>query len=46
MTRHPIDKPGWAARAIADDGDVRDVIALMRSNYDRAIERHGVPAEV
>ena len=45
VVRHPIDKPGWAARAIEDDDDVRDVIALMRANYDRAVERHGVPAE-
>ncbi len=45
VTRHPIDKPGWAARALVDDGDVRDVIALMRSNYDRAVARHAVPAE-
>src|SRR5688500_17426437 len=35
VVRHPIDKPGWAARALDDDGDVRDVIALMRMNYDR-----------
>jgi hypothetical protein len=43
VTRHPIDKPGWAARALVDDGDVRDVIALMRSNYDRAVARNSVP---
>jgi hypothetical protein len=44
---HPVfpGKPGFGARAIADDEDVRDVIAMMRINYDRAIERHGVPAE-
>jgi len=45
VTRHPIDKPGWAARALADYDDVRDVVALMRLNYDRAVERHGVPAQ-
>lgn len=44
---HPVfpEKAGWAARRIVDDGDVRGVIALLRLNYDRAVERHGVPAE-
>ena len=34
---HPVfpDKPGPAARRIASDDDVRDVIALLRLNYDR-----------
>src|SRR4051794_33953376 len=34
---HPVfpDKQGPAARRIEDDADVRDVIALMRLNYDR-----------
>ena len=43
---HPVapDKTAWAARAIHDDDDVRDVIALLRLNYDRAIEKHGLPA--
>ncbi len=42
---HPAfpDNPGWAARRIRDEADVRDVIALMRLNYDRAVERHGLP---
>ena len=42
---HPVfpDQPGWAARRIDDEDDVRDVIALMRLNYDRVIARHGVP---
>ena len=41
---HPVapDKTAWAARAIASDDDVRDVIALMRTNYDRAVARVGV----
>ena len=43
VVRHPIDKPGWAARRIEDEEDVRDVIALLRLNYDRAIANHGVP---
>jgi hypothetical protein len=42
---HPVfpGKPGFAARAIAGEEDVRDVIALLRLNYDRAVERHGMP---
>jgi luciferase-like monooxygenase len=34
---HPVfpDKQGPAARRIANDDDVREVIALMRLNYDR-----------
>jgi hypothetical protein len=30
---------GPAARRIEDDADVRDVIALMRLNYDRLVAR-------
>jgi hypothetical protein len=43
---HPVfpGKPGFAARAIEDDGDVRDVIELLRLNYDRVTARHGLPA--
>jgi hypothetical protein len=43
---HPVfpGKPGPAARAIEDEVDVRDVIELMRLNYDRALARHGLPA--
>ena len=43
---HPVfpGKPGFAARRIETEEDVRDVIALLRLNYDRAIARHGVPA--
>ena len=43
---HPVfpDSQGPAARRITNDDDVRDVIALMRLNYDRAVARHGVPA--
>ena len=42
---HPVfpGKPGFAARAIETEEDVRDVIALLRLNYDRVVERHGVP---
>src|ERR687896_70850 len=43
---HPVfpGKPGFGARAIEDDEDVLDVIALMRINYDSAVARHGLPA--
>jgi hypothetical protein len=43
---HPVfpGKPGFGARAIEDDDDVRDVIELLRLNYDRAMARHGLPA--
>jgi hypothetical protein len=35
---HPAfpDKVAWGARRLASDDDVRDVIALLRLNYDRA----------
>ena len=41
ITYHPVfpGKPGFAARAIADDADVEDVIALLRLNYDRSAAR-------
>jgi hypothetical protein len=37
IVEHPVfrDKRGPAARRIDDESDVRDVIALMRLNYDR-----------
>jgi hypothetical protein len=42
---HPVfpDKQGPAARRIEDEADVRDVIELMRLNYQRVVTRHGVP---
>jgi hypothetical protein len=42
---HPVfpDSQGPAARRIEDEADVRDVIELLRLNYDRAVARHGVP---
>jgi hypothetical protein len=42
---HPVfpGKEGPAARRIETDDDVTDVIALMRLNYDRIVERHGLP---
>ena len=41
VVHHPVfpDKAGPAARRIEDEEDVRDVIALMRLNYDRADAR-------
>jgi hypothetical protein len=44
---HPVfpDSQGPAARRIEDEADVRDVIALLRLNYDRVVARYGLPAE-
>ena len=44
---HPVfpGRPAHAARAIEDEDDVRDVIAMMRLNYDRLVERYGLPGE-
>lgn len=38
---HPVfpGRVGPASRRIESDEDVRDVIAMMRLNYDRAVER-------
>ena len=43
---HPVfpDRQGPAARRIEDADDVRDVIELLRLNYQRVVTRHGVPA--
>jgi hypothetical protein len=45
VTHHPVfpDKVGPAARRIGSDADIRDVIELMRLNYQRVVTRHGVP---
>jgi Family of unknown function (DUF5519) len=39
IVEHPVfpGKQGPAARRIDDESDVRDVIELMRLNYDRAV---------
>ena len=44
---HPVfpDAQGPAARRIENESDVREVIALLRLNYDRVVARHGLPAE-
>jgi hypothetical protein len=41
---HPVfpGKPGPAARRITSQADVRDVIGLLRLNYDRIVDRYGV----
>jgi hypothetical protein len=46
VTHHPVfpEKQGPAARRIESEADVRDVIELMRLNYQRVVTRHGVPA--
>ncbi len=43
---HPVfpGKPGYASRRIEDEADIRDAIALLRLNYDRAVVRDGAPA--
>ena len=43
---HPVfpGKAGLAARRIDDQADVEDVIELLRLNYDRIVEQHGLPA--
>ncbi len=45
---HPVfpDAQGPAARRIENDADVREVIELLRLNYDRVVARHGLPAKV
>ena len=44
---HPVfpGRPGFGARRIETEEDVRDVIALLRLNYDRVVDRHGTPVE-
>jgi hypothetical protein len=44
---HPVapNKPAWAARRIETEADVRDVIELIRLNYDRVVARYGLPAD-
>jgi hypothetical protein len=44
---HPVfpEKQGPGARAMRSEDDVRDVIAIMRLNYDRVVARYGLPEE-
>jgi hypothetical protein len=43
---HPVfpDRIGPAARRIESEEDARDVITLLRLNYDRIVAAHGIPA--
>jgi hypothetical protein len=41
----PDAQQGPAARTIEDDADVRDVIELLRLNYERVVARQGVPPQ-
>jgi hypothetical protein len=45
ITDHPVfpGRVGPAARRISTQADVQDVIALIRLNYERVVERHGQP---
>jgi hypothetical protein len=47
IDHHPVfpGRPGYGARRIDGDADVRDVIELLRLNYDRVVGRHGTPVE-
>lgn len=42
---HPVfpGREGLAARRIENDGDIGDVIELLRLNYDRTTARFGAP---
>jgi hypothetical protein len=44
---HPVfpGRPGFGARRIDTAEDIDDVIALMRLNYDRIVDRHGLPSD-
>ena len=44
---HPVfpGKVGPAARRIEDEADLRDVIALLRLNYDRVVASQRLPAD-
>jgi hypothetical protein len=44
---HPVfpGKPGYASRRIETDEDVRDVIAMIRLNYERTVDHHGLWVE-
>jgi Family of unknown function (DUF5519) len=45
IVEHPVfpGRQGPGARRITTDEDIQDVIALMRLNYERVVERHGAP---
>ena len=43
---HPVfpGKKGWASRGIESPEDADDVIAILRLNYERVVERYGLPS--
>ncbi len=45
ISYHPVfpGKEGLAARRMKAEADVRDVVELLRLNYDRVVERYGLP---
>lgn len=46
VVHHPVfpGKTGPAARSIEEEADVREVIELLRLNYDRVVARYGLPS--
>ncbi len=47
IVHHPVfpERQGPAARRIDTDEDVRDVIELMRLNYERIVSTRGLPKQ-
>lgn len=47
IVHHPVfpGREGPGARRIENGGDVQDVIALMRLNYDRIVATRGLPEQ-
>jgi hypothetical protein len=47
IVHHPVfpGKEGPGARRIENEDDVRDVIELLRLNYERVVSRYGLPDE-
>ena len=45
---HPVfpGRPGFGARRIETEEDIRDVIELMRLNFERVVARHGVTTQL
>ncbi|MGH2713141.1 MAG: luciferase family protein [Thermoleophilaceae bacterium] len=43
---HPVapNKTAWASRGIESDRDVKDVIELLRLNYDRVMAKERTPS--
>lgn len=47
IEHHPVfpGRRGPAARRLSEEADVRDVIELLRINYERVVARFGLPPE-